>query len=307
MGIDACGGIRARSPVGPAIVRGWRVLRACVRLDEVLVLQGAPLLGALLSIGTPRLGMLPALALFTLGSCCLVAHVFLLNDWAGQDGDRRDPNRAISVFAAEGVSRRTLRDLSLVSFLLTLLLLFPFGTRTLALALGIAGLSAIYSMHPYPAKGVPLLGSLLHLAGGILHFHLGYSLFGTFGGRSLALSTFFALTFTAGHLTQEVRDHDADLHNGIRTNAVAFGRTAAFVAGLVLFALADVLFVGMAMRDLVPPALVLAAPFFALHLGWSLQTLRAGLSFESIRRLRRRYRQLYVVIGMLMLAATLAR
>src|SRR6185436_13822618 len=108
------------------------------------------------------------------------------------------------------------------SLALMLLALRPFGPRTLALALAIAGLSAIYSLPPCHAKGVPVLGSFLHLAGGVLHFHLGYLLFGAFGGRSLALSMFFALTFTAGHLTQEVRDHDADLLNGIRTNAVAF-------------------------------------------------------------------------------------
>jgi hypothetical protein len=88
---------------------------------------------------------------------------------------------------------------------------------------------------------------------------------------------------------------------------VAFGRTHAFGAGLVLFASADVLLVGMAVSGVVPRALVLAAPVFLLHLGWSLETLRTGLTFEGIRRLRRRYRRLYVLIGLLMLAVSLAR
>jgi 4-hydroxybenzoate polyprenyltransferase len=299
MSID--GFARLRVPAGPGIVRGWRVLRASLRLDEVLVLQGAPLLGALFAAGAPRPAMLPALALFTLGSCCLVAHVFLLNDWAGAESDGRDPNRARA-----GVTRRTLFHLAVVALVLTLLLLAPFGRRTVATGLGIAGLSALYSMRPWPAKGVPVLGSLVHLTGGVLHFHLGYSLFGTPGGRSLALSAFFALTFAAGHLMQEVGDHDADRLNGIRTNAVAFGRTAAFVAGLALFALADAVLVGMAVRGVVPRALLLTAPLFALHLAWSLATLRAGLTFEGIRRLRRRYRGLYVVVGLSMLAAALA-
>jgi 4-hydroxybenzoate polyprenyltransferase len=273
-----------------------------VRLDEVLVLQGAPLLGALFSMGRPRLALLPTLALFAAGSCCLVAHVFLLNDWAGIDADRRDRNRMDG-----GVSRRTIGHLSILSLLVTVLLLSRFGGPILALALAIAGLSALYSTRPCTGKGVPILGSFLHLVGGVLHFHLGYAVFGTFGGRSLALSAFFALTFAAGHLMQEVRDHDADLLNGIRTSAVAFGRTHAFGAGLVLFASADVLLVGMAVSGVVPRALVLAAPVFLLHLGWSLETLRTGLTFEGIRRLRRRYRGLYVLIGLLMLAVSLAR
>jgi 4-hydroxybenzoate polyprenyltransferase len=295
---------RPPAPVGTGIAHGWRMLRAAVRLDEVVVLQGTPLLGALFAVGAPRLALLPALALFAAGSCCLVAHVFLLNDWAGADADRRDANRSRPAGAL--ASPRTLGHLSVVALLLTFLLLSPFGARTLALALAIAALSAAYSMGTRAGKGVPILATSLHLAGGVLHFHLGYGLFGTFGGRSLALSAFFALTFAAGHLMQEVRDHDADRHNGIRTSAVAFGRTAAFVAGLALFASADLLLVGMAVARLVPRALVLAAPLFLLHLFWCLRTLRAGLTFETIRRLRRRYRALYALIGLLMLAVTLA-
>ena len=41
--------------------------------------------------------------------------------------------------------------------------------------------------------------------------------------RGLAIGTYFGLTFAAGHLTQEVRDYHADVHNGIRTNAAVFG------------------------------------------------------------------------------------
>src|SRR5262249_50720358 len=219
MSVPAFAGIRASAAVERGVARAWGLLRTCVRLDEVLVLQGSPLLGALLAVGRPPLDMVPALALFAVGSCCLVAHVFTLNDWAGMKADLRDPNRARRVFAAEGVPPRTMGRLSAVLLLLAILLLSPFVARTLAMALAIAGLSALYSLRPCPAKGVPVLGSFLHLAGGVLHFHLGYALFGTFGGRSLALSTFFALTFAAGHLTQEVRDYDADLSNGIRTNA----------------------------------------------------------------------------------------
>ncbi|MET0556221.1 MAG: UbiA family prenyltransferase [Vicinamibacteria bacterium] len=290
----------ARVPAALGVARAWRVLRASLRLDEVLVLQGAPLLGALLAMGPPRVTMLPALALFTLGSCCLVAHVFLLNDWAGTESDRRDPNRACAV------PRRTLGHLSIVALLLTLLLLAPFGPGIVATGLAIAGLSALYSLRPWAAKGVPVLGSLVHLTGGVLHFHLGYALFAAPGGRSLALSAFFALTFAAGHLMQEVGDHDADRLNGIRTNAVAFGRTAAFVAGLALFAVADAVLVWMAVRGVVPRSLVAVAALFALHLGWSLRTLRAGLTFEGIRRLRRRYRWLYAVVGLSMVAAAFA-
>lgn len=301
MGVDVSAGMRATVPVAPRLVEAVRLVRAAVRFDEVLVLQGTPLLGALYALGSLRPAVLPALALFAAGSCCLVAHVFLLNDWAGFDADRRDANRP----SGAAVPARTLGHLALLALLLALLLLSPFGPRTLALALAIAGLSALYSLRPSAGKGVPVLGSLLHVAGGVLHFHLGYSLAGAFGARSLALSAFFALTFAAGHLMQEVRDHDADRRSGIRTNAVAFGPTAAFAAGLAAFAAADVLLVALAVGGVLPRVLVLAAPLLALHVGWSLGALRAGLGFEAVRRLRRRYRRLYAVLGVLMLAAAL--
>jgi 4-hydroxybenzoate polyprenyltransferase len=176
MSAGAFASIRGSASVERRIARAWRLMRTCVRFDEVLVLQGSPLLGALLSIGRPTLEMVLKLTLFAVGSCCLVAHVSMLNDWAGMNADLRDANRARRVFAAEGVPPRTMGGLSVVLLLLTVLLLSPFGARTLAMALAIAGLSALYSMHPYPAKGVPVLGSFLHLTGGMLHFHLGYSL-----------------------------------------------------------------------------------------------------------------------------------
>jgi 4-hydroxybenzoate polyprenyltransferase len=306
MSAGAFSTVSARARAERGVLRTLRLVRSCIRFDEVLVLQGTPLLGAIFAIGTPTMDKALAVALCIAGSCCLVAHVFVLNDWSGMNADLRDPNRS-GLFAAAGVAPRTMGRLSVALLVMAVLLMSPLGARALALALAIAALSALYSLRRYPAKGVPVLGSLLHLAGGVLHFHLGYSLFGAVGGRSLALSAFFALTFAAGHLTQEVRDHDADLANGIRTNAVTFGRKRAFVAGLALFALADALLVALAACDVVPHVLALVAALFPLHLVWSLQTLRAGLSFESVRRLRRRYRWLYAVIGLLMLVATVAR
>jgi 1,4-dihydroxy-2-naphthoate octaprenyltransferase len=137
----------------------------------------------------------------------------------------------------------------------------------------------------------------------MLHFHLGYSLFGGFDRRSLAISSFCALMFTAGHLTQEARDYDADVSNGIRTNAVAYGRARAFLAGLALFTIAHCVLFVLAARGVVPRALMVVAALYPLHLVWSLQALRAGLAFESVRRLRRRYRVLYAMVGVLMLVA----
>ncbi len=289
-----------RPGLGP---RALQFLRSGIRFDEVLVLQGTPILGALFAMGRPTLARVLALAPFVAGSSCLVAHVFVLNDWAGMSADLKDPHRGAGVFAARGVDARAMARLSAALLAAALALLCPFGARTVGIALAIAGLSALYSLSGRAAKGVPVLSSLLHVVGGILHFHLGYSLFATFDSRSLALSVFFAFVFTAGHLTQEARDYDADRLNAIRTNAVAFGRPRAFLAGVALFTLANVLLFGLAARGVIPRVLMTAAVLYPLHLWWSLAAWRAGLGFETLRRLQHRYRALYAAVGLLILAA----
>jgi 4-hydroxybenzoate polyprenyltransferase len=286
-------------------LRSLSRLLSCIRFDEVLVLQGSPLLGAVFSIGRLTGERVVDLAIFAAGSFCLLAHVFALNDWSGMGADSRDPNRTTSVFLTKGIGHTGIRYLWMALLVLSLLLLSPFGSRTLIIALAIAGLSALYSAPAFHMKGVPLLNSALHLIGGLLHFLLGYSLFRPVDGRSLEIGCFFALAFAAGHLTHEARDRDADLLNGIWTNAVTFGKAGSFAAGIGLFTIADVLLVVLAARGTVPRALVLVAALYTVHLYWSLRTLRAGLNFESIRRLQVRYRALYAIIGLMMVVTVL--
>jgi 4-hydroxybenzoate polyprenyltransferase len=283
---------------GPAL----RVLRllSAIRWDEVLVLQGAPLIGAIFSIGAWTVGNILLLAIFAVGSCCLVAHVYVLNDWSGIHGDLRDPHRAARTFAAKGISRTEFGFLATALLALSLLLFAFLGKATLILALAIAGLSALYSAPLFHMKGLPLLNSLLHFVGGALHFLLGYAAFTAIDARGVAIGCFFALVFTAGHLTHEARDCECDLLNVIRTNAVVFGRTQSYFAGLALFTVAYALLVALAACGAVPRVLVLVAVLYPVHLFASLRAMRAGLSFESLSRLQRCYRALYAIIGIMM-------
>ncbi len=275
-------------------------LLSCIRLEEVLVLQGTPLLGALFSMDAIAGVQMLDLLVLAMASSCLVAHVFVLNDWAGSSGDLRDPNRAAQVFTANGISRRAAGVLCVFLLAVSLLLLMPFGQTVVAIAAALAILSALYSAPWSGLKGVPLASSLLHVAGGLLHFLLGYSLFHRLDARSLEIGSFFALTFAAGHLTHEARDCGSDELNGIRTNAVKFGQAWSFAAGFVLFAVADVLLFVLAVRGIVPSLLMGIAAIFPFHLWWTLRTYCSGLTFENIRWLQARYRMLYAIVGVLM-------
>jgi 4-hydroxybenzoate polyprenyltransferase len=278
----------------------------CIRYQEVLVLQGSPLLGAVFAHPALTVESVVTAGLMAAASVLLVAHIWTFNDWAGAAGDANDPNRSGAVFATRGVSRRGVAALSLVLLGASLALLLLLPRPTLLLGLVIALLGGLYSHPLFNAKGTAVISSLPHLIGGALHFLLGYSVFAPLDRQGTLLALFFALTFTAGHLNQEVRDHDGDRLNGIRTNAVVFGKGVAFAAGFVLFTLAYADLGWLAWAGVVPAKIgVLAVVLYPIHVVWSITTLRAGLSFESVSRFRTRYRLLYAVIGLAMLAALL--
>jgi 4-hydroxybenzoate polyprenyltransferase len=279
---------------------------SCLRPQDIVVLQGPPLLGAAFALRHPALRDLGPLAILMVANVLLVSHIFMLNDWSGLTTDLADPNKAARVFTARGVGRREMGVLTAGLLVLSLLLFSRLGLITLGLSLAIATLSGLYSLPRFNWKGKPLLNSIAHLTGGILHFLLGYSLGKTLDPRGLAIAAFFALIFTAGHLTQEIRDHEGDAANGIRTNAVTFGPHRTFAASLALFTGAQFLLLLLALAEALPRPLAALVALYPLQLYWSLQTLREGFTFANVSRLQTRYRVFYAVVGVAMVVALYA-
>jgi 4-hydroxybenzoate polyprenyltransferase len=292
-------------PISAAKASALRYL-SCLRPQDILVLQGPPLLGAAFAIRDPGVQHLGPLAILVAANVLLMTHVFMLNDWSGLTADLADPNKTARVFTARGVGRGEIAALTAGFLVLSLVFFGLLGTATLGLSLGIAALSALYSLPRFNWKGRPLLNSVAHLAGGILHFLLGYSMGNAIDGRGVAIAAFFALIFAAGHLTQEIRDYHGDTANAIRTNAVVFGQRRTFVASLVLFTLAHVLLLLLALQGILPLALAGLAVLYLVQLRWSFKTLGEGLTYATISRLQTRYRALYAVVGLAMVAALLA-
>jgi 4-hydroxybenzoate polyprenyltransferase len=273
-----------------------------LRLPEILVLQGSPLLGAAFGMRHAAAESTTPVALLVTANVCLVAHIFALNDWANLRADLGDPHKAADVFTARGVGHTEMGALAAGLLVASLVLFARVGPATLGIALGIAALSALYSLPPFAWKGRPLLSSAAHVAGGALHFLLGYSL-GGIDLHGLVIAAFFAVTFTAGHLTQELRDYDGDKRNGVRTNAVMFGKRRTFAASLALFTVSQALLFILALQGTIPRAVAVLAVLYPIHVRWSLQALAGGLTYASVCRLQGRYRALYAVIGMVMIAA----
>lgn len=286
------------------VQRYTRIVRhfTSTRALEVMALQASPVLGVFLGgYRVERDGVVAPL-LLALGSGALTAHIFVFNDWANYESDLRDPLRAPQVFSRHGITRREVASTATVLLVLALVALGAVGRTALAFSTAIAALGFLYSGSPVLGKNTPVASSLNHLVGGTLHFLLGYTLAHSMDASGAGIGLFFGLVFAAGHLNQEVRDYDGDRINGIRTNAVAFGRRRAFLASLFTFTAAHALLTALAALSVLPPLLLLSPLAWLLHLAWSLHALRRGLDFETAQWMQRRYRALFALIGLVMLA-----
>jgi 4-hydroxybenzoate polyprenyltransferase len=272
-------------------------LLSCLRLPEILVFQGSPLLGVAFALGHGLADHTGRVALLLVANLCLMAHVFALNDWSNYSADLSDPQKTAEVFTARGVGHGEMGALTAGLLAISLVLFAWLGAPTFFIALGIAALSALYSLPPFTWKSRPLLSSAAHVAGGALHFLLGYSLGAGVDRRGLMVAAFCAVTFAAGHLIQELRDYEGDAGNGIRTNTVIFGKRRAFAASLALFTLAHGLLFFLALEGTIPRVVALLVVLYPVHLRWSLHALADDLTYVSICRLQARYRALYAVIG----------
>ena len=268
----------------------------------MLVLQASPILGCFLGGFSLKPSGMIRMGILLIGSLALTAHVFVFNDWAGHSSDIRDPRRSTRVFARRGISRRQIACVATALLIFANVAFAAVGRPAVLLGASIAALSVLYSSSPRFGKSMPIVASINHLLGGALHFLLGYTLYRPLDARGLMISLFFGLVFGAGHLNQEVRDYEGDLLNGIRTSAVVFGRRRAFLASLFMFTAAYAILAGLAALGILPRLLLWSIVLWPLHVAWSLRALRRGLGFETALWMQRRYRLLFALIGLAMLA-----
>lgn len=274
---------------------------ASKRAPEVLALQASPILGIFFGGFNLEWWYVSRLGLLLLGSLALTAHIFVFNDWSGYSSDIRDPRRAKLVFTQQGITRRQVANVAIALLAFSNVVFSAVGPLTILLGAAITTLSFLYSCSSSFGKHTPIVGSINHLLGGTLHFLLGYTLFHALDARGLVIGLFFGFVFAGGHLNQEVRDYEGDLHNGIRTSAVVFGRRRTFLASLLTFTVAYAILASLAALGILPRLLIWSPMVWLLHLAWSLQAIQRGLGFETALWMRRRYRLLFALIGIAML------
>lgn len=268
------------------------------RLPEALIITGFTLIGTIMALSS--LSSFPDIELFLgfVASYLLIVSIYAFNSWAGLHDDAANPR-----LAADGLATARAYTTVTAATLAVALTIFIFLRPTaIPFALGVFFLWSLYSFPRYGAKYIPLAGTIVHVAVGIVQFQQGWALIGEPGERSLMLSFYFALILSAGHINHELIDHDADKVAGILSGAVRFGTRRWTVIHLTIVLAA---FAILAVLTLAGPfSLARLTPFLVASTGHALSAafLIAGRHDpDRFLRHRTRYRILYASAGVVFL------
>jgi len=265
------------------------------RSAEVALMLGFPITGALVAFDSP--GQLFSLDLLTfiIATFFLCSAVYSFNGWAGMAEDEKN------VRLRELKGKRGFFLLSLA----VSVIIFVFFYSFLSLFLVVSSLISftLWMVYSFPKKGFkyrPVLGTLIHFVGQILHFEMGYSVIKPTDSYSLLVSIYFALLFSAGHINHELIDYEADKEAGIQTGAVFFGKKIWAVVSFILFAGATIFLTWISITKTIN--IIVFFPFIAagaIHIAKKLMTYKFDFSRERFLTERSFYRFAYFVAGIL--------
>ncbi len=265
------------------------------RFAEVSILLGFPMIGLFFaSQSASQLVSLPVI-LFAAAIFSLFTAIYAFNGLAGIEDDFH--NSRLSDLKGKRTSFIVTLVVSLSISLVLFFLIKP------ALSLFSLVSFTLWCIYSFPKKGFkyrPVLGTLIHFAGQIIHFMMGCAVLRPLDAESWAASVYFALLFSAGHINHELIDHDADEKAGIRTGAVCFGVGTWEKVSFFLFSLAAFYIAALAFAK--PGLLAICLPFACagtVHIVFKICTLKKPSGQSKFLKERSFYRIVYFVAGIL--------
>ena len=269
------------------------------RFAEISILLGFPMIGLFFAFkSVDQLLSLPVF-LFATAIFSLFTAIYAFNGLAGTEDDKH--NSRLADLAGKRRSFIITLAVSIVASLILFFLIKP------VLAAFSAVSFLLWCVYSFPKKGFkyrPILGTLIHFIGQIIHFLMGYTVLAPLDKASAAAAVYFALLFSAGHINHELIDHDADEKSGIKTGAVCFGVTAWKKVSFALFTLAAIYISALSVtnKELLP----LCFPFIIsgfIHIIFKICTFKKPAVQTKFLEERRFYRILYFAAGIVFIAA----
>lgn len=265
------------------------------RFAEVSILLGFPLIGLFFAFESPSQLLSRPVALFVLAVFFLFTAIYAFNGLAGI-GEDAENDRLSDLKNRKSTFVATLA----VSLSLSLVLFFMIKS---ALAFFAVVSFLLWCVYSFPKKGFkyrPVLGTLIHFFGQIIHFLMGYAVIKPVDTAGIAASVYFALLFSAGHINHELIDREADEKTGIMTGAVYFGAKKWEIVSFSLFFAAALYIFAASMA--VSGMIVYTYPFVAaglIHTVYKLISFRKPPKQAKFLAERSFYRILYFVAGIL--------
>jgi len=275
-----------------------------IRWFEIGIRMGAPLLGALFAMGSVDTAVLGELGIGLLAYFFLWAHIYLFNELAGMRFDKYDEYKANTPLLSGQVSYRGICGMSAGFLLASVALYFYISPALVMVALVDVLLGFVY-VHPrLLLKDKPLVSFLFLFLVSFNDFLLGWLLFSKLSLRGVSIAVYFGLLGIAGQHYHEVKDYTADKNAGIRTNAVRYGKKRIFLLGFGFYTLACVYLGLLALWEVVPP-LVGCVPWitYPIYILIFHRCLIAGMDSLEMHKFVKRYRVLYIIMGIGMLIA----
>ncbi len=275
------------------------------RLIDAAVFTAIPAMGILLSIYHQQLTPISYHKIFlNIAPIYLLAlHVFFVNDWADFKRDRNDKLKNTFSISSQGFSKNVIIILAMITGVVSVIWLLYFSIQSFVIGVLLILFSLFYSTSGFyfHGKGVPVLATLLHIAGGILAFMLGYVLFGKIQPKVILTGLMFGIFLSAGHLFQEIQDFEGDRKNQIRTLSGLIGKKAAAWLGLSLLFCGHALLQSLIYAGIFPVVSVFNWMAFILVAFFILNSIRKGIKHRLAKILRLSYRIIYAVFGLLII------
>lgn len=282
-------------------------LFSSVRYQEAIIFQTPTLMGLVVFLPGISFRHAGVAMLAGLGSFLVMASIFAVNDWADINLDSRNTLKRKDTFLEKGIEPKHM--LALAIFLaaggITLFATLSNLHVVTAFFAILFGLAYSVPVSGVRGKSVPVVSSLLHFGGTLLAFMLGALTFMPFDWRALLVASHPGVLISAGHLVHEVEDYEQDRLARCQTNAVRFGRFPVFIVALLLFGFSFLLLYWLIEEGFFPGVIKYTSILYLLYAALAIQAYRAGLTRDSVRRLRKQYRVLFAVVILAMLIGSL--
>ena len=275
-----------------------------IRWFEISLRMGEPTVALLLTIPVVNSKNILSAVIGLVGFFFCWAHGYTLNEWGGYESDRLDPRKSSRPIITGSVTRIELLTLSIVLAVISVVIFFLLKPILSLIVVFDIIIGVIYCHPRILGKTFPFFSLFALFIVSVNDFLLGWLIFSNSILSGITIGVLFGLLGLSGISYHEAGDYEYDRREEIMTNAVRYGQKVIFIAGFFFYILAVFYIVYLSIIGLLPnllyPVFLITFPIYTYFF---LMALRTGLDTDSIHNFIRRYRYIYVIIGIYMVVA----